>query len=77
MRRNMAARTINIDTILNQVRQLDYMDRINLLEKVISLIKNENVVKDQVKLTSISGLGSEIWKDMDIDKYVENERQWD
>ena len=73
----MAARTINIDTILNQVRQLDYMDRINLLERIISLIKKENVVKEQVKLVSISGLGSEIWKDMDIDKYVENERQWD
>lgn len=73
----MAARMINIDTILSQVRQLDYTDRINLLERVISLIKKENVVKEQVKLTSISGLGSEIWKDMDIDKYVENERQWD
>lgn len=73
----MAARTINVDTILNQVRQLDYMDRINLLERVISLIKKENVVKERVKLTSISGLGSEIWKDVDIDKYVENERQWD
>ncbi|MBF9254315.1 hypothetical protein I2I11_13500 [Pontibacter sp. 172403-2] len=73
----MAARTINIDTILNQVRQLDYIDRINLLERVISLIKKENVVKEQVKLASISGLGSEVWRDVDIDKYVENERQWD
>ncbi len=73
----MAARTINIDNILSQVRQLDYLDKINLLEKVISLIKEENMVKEQVKLTSISGLGSEIWKDVDIDKYVENERQWD
>ena len=73
----MATRTIDIDSILSQVRQLDYMDRINLLERVILLIKKENVVKEQVKLTSICGLGSEIWKDVDIDKYVENERQWD
>ncbi|MCJ8166864.1 hypothetical protein MKJ04_18615 [Pontibacter sp. E15-1] len=73
----MAAKTVNIDTILNQVRQLDYMDKINLLERVISLIKKENVVKEQVKLTSINGLGSEIWENMDLDKYVENERQWD
>jgi len=73
----MNARNISIDNILDQIKQLDHLDRINILEKVVSLIKNESVEKQRVSLSSISGLGSEIWKATDIDKYIENERQWD
>jgi len=73
----MPTRATNIDNILNQIKQLDYSGRINILEKVVSLIKNEAVVKKAVKLSSINGLGSEIWENVDIDKYIEDERQWD
>lgn len=73
----MAGRTISIDHILSQIKQLDYLERINLLEKLVSLIKKENVVKEKVKLSSLNGLGSEMWRGLNIDDYVEKERQWD
>ncbi len=73
----MNTRTISIGSILSQIKQLNYSDRINILEKIVSLIKKESVENERVSLSSISGLGSEIWKGTDIDKYIENERQWD
>ncbi len=73
----MASQGINIDTILHQIKQLGYLERISLLEKVVSLIKKDTIEKEQTKLSSLSGLGSEIWKNTDIGKYIENERQWE
>jgi hypothetical protein len=73
----MNTRTVSIGSILSQIKQLNHSDRINILEKVVSLIKKESVDAKRVKLSSISGIGSEIWTETDIDKYIENERQWD
>ncbi|PIQ22561.1 MAG: hypothetical protein COW65_02455 [Cytophagales bacterium CG18_big_fil_WC_8_21_14_2_50_42_9] len=73
----METRADHIESISNQIKQLDYLERIAILEKIISLLKKENKTKQQVKLSSINGLGSEIWQNVYIDKYIENERQWD
>ncbi|PSR53403.1 hypothetical protein AHMF7605_07610 [Adhaeribacter arboris] len=73
----MPPSTAEIENILNQVKKLDYLGRISILEKIILLIENEAHNKELVKLSSLNGLGSEIWKNVDIDKFVENERQWD
>lgn len=37
----------------------------------VNQIKKETGMKEQVKLSSLSGLGSEIWKNLNIDKYLE------
>lgn len=66
-----------VENILNQIKQLDYSGRMDILEKVIMLLKQEPVTKEQVNISSISGLGSEIWKYVDLDKYLADERQWD
>jgi hypothetical protein len=67
---------LTVNHILSEVKQLDKEDQLNLLERLVLLIrKKENIAKD-VKLSSISGIGSEIWSNMDIDKYIESEREW-
>ena len=73
----MATKTGSVEHILNQIKQLNYSERINILEKVALMMKNENENKQPVKLSSISGLGSDIWQKVDIDKYIQNERKWD
>jgi len=56
----MPTRTTDIENILSQIKQLDYAERISILEKIVALIKNETAGKKTVKLSSINGLGSEI-----------------
>ncbi len=70
--------TININQILSQVKQLEEKDQLTLLQRLASLIvKTKSKDSDQKKLSSISGLGSEIWTSKkDIDLFIDGERQW-
>ena len=71
------AASLNINDILSQVKKLDKDDQLNLLQRLVVLLKKTDVNKStSLKLTSLSGLGMEIWKDTDIDNYIDEERQW-
>lgn len=68
----------NINEILSQVKQLDKEDQLTLLQRVAYLMKRRETDQNtETRITMLSGLGSEIWKNMDeIDNYIEEERQW-
>ncbi len=68
-----------VQSILSQIRKLDYPTRIQLMEEIINLLKDkeEGNEKEAIALTDLNELGSEIWRGVDIDQYVEGERQWD
>lgn len=70
--------SLNVNDILAQVKQLDKQDQLTLLQRIASLLKRTQTTKTtSVRLTSLSGLGSEIWKSAaDIDGYIDGERQW-
>jgi hypothetical protein len=72
------AASLNIDDILSQVKQLDKEDQLTLLQRIAYLLKRRETKKTtSTRLTSLTGLGSDIWKSGDeIDKYIEEERQW-
>lgn len=71
------AASANINDILFQAKKLDKDDQLTLLERLVQLVKkNQNKSTLPMHLTALSGLGSETWKDIDIDKYLEEERQW-
>ncbi len=69
-------KAININQLLSQVELLDNTSKLNLVERIIALIKKENKTKKNSSITDLNGLGKEIWKGVDVNKYVENERQW-
>ena len=73
----MPTGTSNIDDILNQIEKLDHSERIHILEKIILLLKKDTGQPEKIKLSAINGLGAEIWKNVNIDKYVADERLWD
>lgn len=72
------AASSTINEILSQVKQLDQEDQLMLLQQLVSLLKRAEATKTaSMRLTSLSGLGSEIWKSpSDIDGYIDEERQW-
>ena len=65
----------NVENILLEVKHLEPREQLMLLEKLVAIIRREHTGSTE-KLSSISGVGAEIWKGVDIDKYVENEREW-
>jgi hypothetical protein len=67
---------LNIDEILTQVKKLNKVEQTTLLKKITSMLKKDAKSTKSMKLSDLSGLGASIWHNVDIDKYVENERQW-
>jgi hypothetical protein len=72
------AASLNINDILTQVKQLEKEEQLTLLQRLVSLLKQNEITKTaSTRLTSLSGLGSEIWKSINnIDSYIDEERQW-
>ncbi|MEO6455466.1 MAG: hypothetical protein ABIN97_15410 [Ginsengibacter sp.] len=71
------ATSLNINDILSQVKKLDKEEQLNLLQRIEPLLKKTQVTKSSsLRLTSLSGLGSDIWTNTDIDNYIDKERQW-
>ena len=72
------ATSLSINDILDQVKQLDEKSRLTLLQRLTNLLKRDAAHKSRtISLTSLSGMGSEIWKSTkDIDDHIDGERQW-
>lgn len=70
----------NLDSLISEISKLDYLKKIEIVESVLQMIKfSENKQQKSIspKLTDLKGLGAEIWNDTDVEKYLQNERQWD
>lgn len=65
---------LNLNEILTQVRKLKKAEQVTLLKKISSILKSKEKPSSPVKLSEISGVGSSLWRD--IDKYLDEERQW-
>jgi hypothetical protein len=69
--------SVRIQNILSQINKLDYKSRLSLAEQLNELLKisQKETQSTSHDLTELNALGSEIWKNVDIDKYVEQERE--
>ena len=74
-------KSLEIRNILFRIKKLDYQASLVLME---NLAKHLRRTKKEIgftassrRLTELNGLGSEIWKNVDIDQYIRKERQWD
>ncbi|MEO6830651.1 MAG: hypothetical protein ABI378_00460 [Chitinophagaceae bacterium] len=70
--------SLNIDEILSQVKNLNQGDQLTLIQRMAHLLQEMRVKNStSLPLSSLSGLGSTIWKDQEsIDNYIDGERQW-
>ena len=67
---------LKLNKILLQVQKLNKFEQAALLKKISSLLSGNKQSPKPVRLIEISGLGSSLWHNIDIDKYVDEERQW-
>jgi len=72
------AASLNINDILARIKQLDKEDQLTLLQRMVYLLKKKKEKKTTpTRLTLLSGMGSETWKNTDeINQYIDEERQW-
>ena len=69
--------SLNINVILSEVKKLDKEDQVTLLQNLMLLVYTSEEPRNySIRLSSISGLGSDLWKHVKVDKYIDEERQW-
>jgi len=67
---------LSLKEILSQVKKLNKPEKVTLLKKITLMLTREEKAGKSTKLSEISGLGSSLWHNVNIDHYVDNERQW-
>ena len=65
---------ININQIVSEIERLDYNDKINILARIVNLLKREEKAHQAVSVTRLKGLGKNIWQKIDANSYVASER---
>lgn len=71
-------RTININQIINEIEKLDYNDKINIMSRIVNLLKREDKSQQVYSITSLKGLGKDLWRKTDVEIYIAKEREsWD
>lgn len=67
---------LKLSKILSQVQKLNKFEQAVLVKKIAGMIGESKSVKMRTKLSGLAGLGADVWHGVDIDKYVDEERQW-
>jgi len=67
---------LSLTEILSQVQKLNKVEQTTLLKKISAMVKKSETATPPIKLKQLAGLGASTWKNVDIDKYVDDERQW-
>jgi hypothetical protein len=76
----MIGSSVNINKLLELISRLDYSQKIDVVESILGMLKQKpNMEKEETntKLSELKGLGAEIWKNTNVEKYIQEERRWE
>jgi hypothetical protein len=66
------------EEVLNRAQRLTPDEQLRLLEDLEAMVRRGGVVRPKHRITEFRGLGKEIWQKIDVEKYIEQERNsWD
>ena len=70
--------TININKIVKEIEKLEYSDKINIISRIVNLLKREEKAHQVSSVTQLKGLGKNVWQKTNTDSYISIEREsWD
>lgn len=70
--------SLNIDQIVTQIEKLNYSDKVNIMSRIVDLLKKENRPGTEYSVTRLKGLGKDVWNETDLPNYIATEREsWD
>jgi hypothetical protein len=67
--------TLTINQIVNEIEKLDYDSKINIMSRIVNLLKREERTYPAYSITKLKGLGKNIWYKTDISLFIAEERQ--
>ena len=70
----MTIQTNTYQDVLIQAQRLNPLEQLRLLETLAGTMRRQRAVKSRYSILELQGLGKEIWKDIDAQKHVDEER---
>ena len=65
---------ITYEQVLDQVERLSPDDQLRLMERIAVALRQRMPDGKTRRITELKGLGKEVWQDIDVQKYVDEER---
>jgi acyl-CoA reductase-like NAD-dependent aldehyde dehydrogenase len=62
------------EELLDQVRKLSVLEQARLLEELAKLVRAHIQEWFEHSVLELRGLGKELWRGIDVEKYIEEER---
>jgi len=66
--------TDNYEEVLHQVQLLSFDDQLRLLEELASIIHKQFTSHPKHSVLEFKGMGKELWESIDVEKYIDEER---
>ena len=64
--------------VLNQAQHLPYEEQLRLLADLAAHVHRQGITRPKHRILELEGLGEEIWKGINIQEYINQERDsWD
>ena len=60
--------------VLSQIQRLNPDDQLRLLEDLVALVRRHVTGQSRHSILELQGLGKEIWRGVDAQQYVDQER---
>lgn len=74
----MTIPNVSYEDVLTLSQQLHVGEQLRLLEALTQALRERLNTQPQHSIMELKGLGKEIWQEIDVDAYVEEERaSWD
>ena len=69
---------LSYEEIRIQLHHLTLDEQLQLLEDLAKLIRSQVISHDRHSIIELEGLGKEVWSGVDVEKYIDEERNsWD
>jgi len=67
-----------LDEVLNQVQRLTLDEQLQLLSDIAAMLRRQVESRPKHNIMEFEGMAEELWKGVDVEKYIDEERNsWD
>lgn len=64
----------NYNQVISEIKALDLSDQLRLLEQMAVIIRQKTSTSRTRSILELKGKGKDIWKGLDVKKYLDKER---
>jgi len=65
---------VSYNHLMSEIKALDLSDQLCLLEEMVAIIRKKASENRSRSIMELEGKGKEIWKNIDVRKYIDGER---